>query len=181
MEALVSSVPLICIPVWADQPGVASRVVAAGAGLKFQNGHVDEDSFADAVAQILTNVSYKANASRLSKLLKFGGGAQRAAEHILLFLETGARGEHLVNYFTMAPVWRYYVTLSLALAVPLVVLAALCFCICRCCCCCCCCRRRASKAQTVLSAPFLGLAALCYCMCVFCCWERQGNAKKKRD
>lgn len=121
LEALVSSVPLVCIPVWADQFGVAARVEASGAGLLLKNGRVTEDSLREAVSTVLAEPSFQGHAARLSKLLKFGGGATRAAEHILLFLETGGKGEHLINYYDLAPTGRYYATILGALAGALLI------------------------------------------------------------
>eukprot|EP01122_Echinamoeba_exundans_P011771 TRINITY_DN4799_c0_g1_i2.p1 TRINITY_DN4799_c0_g1~~TRINITY_DN4799_c0_g1_i2.p1 ORF type:complete len:343 (+),score=32.20 TRINITY_DN4799_c0_g1_i2:641-1669(+) len=124
LESLVSSVPLICIPIWADQFGVATRVVAAGAGLQFKNGHVREAELEQAIERTLTDASFKRHAGRLAKLLKFAGGANKAADLILLFLETGGQGEHLVNYFDIAPSWRYQLTLVSVFVFPLLLLGS---------------------------------------------------------
>jgi glucuronosyltransferase len=124
LESLASSIPLVCIPIWADQFGVATRVVSAGAGLQLKNGDVHDADLEQAIQRTLADASFKRHAERLSKLLKFAGGANKAADLILLFLDIGGQGEHLVNYFDLAPSWRYQITLISILVAPLLLVVS---------------------------------------------------------
>ncbi|XP_066275209.1 UDP-glucuronosyltransferase 2C1-like [Branchiostoma lanceolatum] len=69
-EALHHGVPMVCLPLAADQPGNAARVVARGLGVKLDLSTVTTDQLYQAIAHILTNNSYRENAARLSRLYR---------------------------------------------------------------------------------------------------------------
>jgi hypothetical protein len=124
-EGLVNSKPLIVIPLSADNPSIAARITYTGAGISVKNGAVSAAEMADAVEAVITNETYAWNAGRLGKLLKAAGGGKRAADLVFLLLETGGRGEHLVDILMNAPSFKYYAILVGAALCPVVILVLL--------------------------------------------------------
>jgi hypothetical protein len=125
LEGMSSETPLLCVPVWADQPGAAARVAAAGAGLIIDKRGTSFDEVTDSLNKLLYEESFSANAQRISQLLQFAGGSQRAAELVFLLLDTGGRGEHLKDLYEVAPVWKYQLTTAAMVSAPLMVLSML--------------------------------------------------------
>ncbi|XP_035692514.1 UDP-glucuronosyltransferase 2C1-like [Branchiostoma floridae] len=56
-EALYHGVPVVCLPLYGDQPANAARVVARGLGVKLDFGTVTADKLYQAVIHVLTNNS----------------------------------------------------------------------------------------------------------------------------
>jgi len=78
MGALAHGVPLVCIPgVGADQPIVGERIVAVGAGKLVAPDAVGE--LGDAVAQVLSNPTYRAAARHMAALIEGLDGATGGA------------------------------------------------------------------------------------------------------
>eukprot|EP00058_Branchiostoma_floridae_P003053 XP_002588541.1 hypothetical protein BRAFLDRAFT_220703 [Branchiostoma floridae] len=69
-EALHHGVPMVCLPLFSDQPGNAARVVARGLGVKLNLRTVTTDQLYKAIIHILTNSSYRETAARLSRLYR---------------------------------------------------------------------------------------------------------------
>jgi MGT family glycosyltransferase len=84
-EALYHGVPLIVVPMAADQPIVASRVAALGAGLKLEREQATAEHLRQAVDEVLGNPSYRANSSRIGQSLRAAGGQQAAIREVLRF------------------------------------------------------------------------------------------------
>lgn len=77
--ALARGVPLLCMPgVAADQPVMAARVEALGAG-KMVPADTDASQLRDAAAQVLAEASYRQAARRLADVLARTDGAATAA------------------------------------------------------------------------------------------------------
>jgi MGT family glycosyltransferase len=77
--ALAHGVPLLCIPgPGADQPVIAARVEALGAG-KMISADAQASQLRDAAAQVLTKASYRQAARRLADVLADVDGAASAA------------------------------------------------------------------------------------------------------
>jgi MGT family glycosyltransferase len=77
--ALAHGVPLLCIPgVGADQPVIAARVEALGAG-KMISADAEASQLRDAAAHVLTKASYRQAARRLAGALAGVDGAAAAA------------------------------------------------------------------------------------------------------
>jgi MGT family glycosyltransferase len=68
MAALAHGVPLVCMPMGRDQPGVTRRVVACGAGVE-ADAEADPDQIADAVRTVLADPSYRESAMRLAEAI----------------------------------------------------------------------------------------------------------------
>ena len=65
LAALAAGVPVVALPVQADQPENADRIEAAGAGIQLaQNGRTPE-AIADAVSAVLEDEQYRAAAGRV--------------------------------------------------------------------------------------------------------------------
>ncbi|XP_078604051.1 UDP-glucuronosyltransferase 2C1-like [Branchiostoma floridae x Branchiostoma japonicum] len=67
-EALYHGVPMVCFPLFGDQPGNAARVVARGLGVSLDFRTVTSDQLYHALLRVLTNNSYRETAARLSRL-----------------------------------------------------------------------------------------------------------------
>eukprot|EP00058_Branchiostoma_floridae_P015471 XP_002600959.1 hypothetical protein BRAFLDRAFT_79157 [Branchiostoma floridae] len=67
-EALHHGVPMVCLPLFAEQPANAARVVARGLGVKLDFSKVTSDQLYQAILHVVTNTSYRETAARLSRL-----------------------------------------------------------------------------------------------------------------
>jgi MGT family glycosyltransferase len=83
MKTLAAGVPMVCIPMGRDQDATAERVVAEGAGVQL-SPLATSTEIRSAVAEVLANDGYKANAARLASVL--------AAEHRPLDVVTELEG-----------------------------------------------------------------------------------------
>jgi MGT family glycosyltransferase len=79
MKALAHGVPLVCLPLVGDQPGIAARVVHAGAGV-----HLPPEASAwhirTVMQQLLTEPRFHEAARRLAQAIATEDGVQTAAE-----------------------------------------------------------------------------------------------------
>ncbi|XP_066286540.1 UDP-glucuronosyltransferase 2C1-like [Branchiostoma lanceolatum] len=67
-EALHHGVPMVCLPLFSDQPGNAARVQARGLGVKLDFSTVTVEQLHWAILHVVTNNSYQETATRLSRL-----------------------------------------------------------------------------------------------------------------
>ncbi|XP_019624370.1 PREDICTED: UDP-glucuronosyltransferase 1-2-like [Branchiostoma belcheri] len=67
-EALHHGVPMVCLPLFWDQPTNAARVVARGLGVTLDFSTVTADQLYQAILHVLTNNSCRETAARLSRL-----------------------------------------------------------------------------------------------------------------
>ena len=65
IKALAQGVPVVAMPIGRDQPDVAARLVASGAGLRLRPGIVC-GKIAAAVGRVLNEPSFAAAASRMA-------------------------------------------------------------------------------------------------------------------
>lgn len=86
MKALAHGVPLVCVPLIADQPDNAARVVAHGAGVRVGND-ASPEQIRQSIQRVVTEAHFREGARRLSRLIAMEDGAQTAA----LEIETVAR------------------------------------------------------------------------------------------
>lgn len=80
-ESLYFGVPLVMLPQTAEQGGVAERASQLGAGLKLDK--TDASSLLDAIQTVLTDHTYKNNASAIGESFKRCSGAKGAADKIM--------------------------------------------------------------------------------------------------
>jgi zeaxanthin glucosyltransferase len=81
MAALRYGVPIVCVPVFADQHDVAARVVHHGAGVRLTTLSTAGE-FRDAIETVVSDPRYRQAAQRLASDLAAEDGASRAADEI---------------------------------------------------------------------------------------------------
>ncbi|XP_066286542.1 UDP-glucuronosyltransferase 2C1-like [Branchiostoma lanceolatum] len=67
-EALHHGVPMVCLPLFGDQPANAARVVARGLGVKLDYSTVTTEQLYLSILHVVTNSSFQETAARLSRL-----------------------------------------------------------------------------------------------------------------
>lgn len=82
LEALSEGVPLVAIPLGNDQPGVAARVVACGAGVVVPRRKLNPARLRRAVRLVLEHPDYRARAQEIGRVLSQIDGPAMAAEII---------------------------------------------------------------------------------------------------
>jgi MGT family glycosyltransferase len=80
LESLAQGVPLVCIPLANDQPGVASRVAARGAGVVIPPQRLKVDRLRTAVRAVLMEGSYRSAARKVQAAMSQIDGLGRAAD-----------------------------------------------------------------------------------------------------
>jgi MGT family glycosyltransferase len=95
LESLAEGVPLVCIPLGNDQPGVAARVKAHGAGVVVPPRRVNAKRLRSAVRAVLENDSYRLAARKIQSAIAEVDGLDRAADIIedVLKIGSGARAQ----------------------------------------------------------------------------------------
>ncbi|WP_328476093.1 hypothetical protein OHA21_21015 [Actinoplanes sp. NBC_00393] len=81
-EALYAGVPMLVVPQGADQPLVASRVAALGAGLALDPADVSVDAVRARAQRLLDEPVFRAAAAGLRQAQRQAGGARRAADEL---------------------------------------------------------------------------------------------------
>jgi UDP:flavonoid glycosyltransferase YjiC (YdhE family) len=81
-ECLVLGVPMVLAPIRDDQPVVAGRVAAVGAGIQVRFGRVSSAEMAVALRSVLGDPAYRAAARRIGDSFALAGGAAAAADHL---------------------------------------------------------------------------------------------------
>jgi len=92
LEGLVRGVPMLCMPVTADQPGVARRVEWLGAGEVLKPGRANATRIRALVEKLLAG-EYREAAQKLREQLKKNPGVVRAADIVEEAFRTGRRVE----------------------------------------------------------------------------------------
>jgi len=100
-ESLLLGKPLICIPHFADQFDIALRVQENGAGFELNKFYFTHEEVFTKTATILKDPSFRANAIKLQKILKYAGGAKKAADLAEMHLTIGI--EHLKEGYDPYP------------------------------------------------------------------------------
>ena len=80
MDALVAGKPTLMVPIAFDQPGVAARVVHAGAGLRLLPPLATVSALRRALRQLLDEPRFAQRAGALGAHVRDAGGAERAAD-----------------------------------------------------------------------------------------------------
>ncbi|MCC6233444.1 MAG: glycosyl transferase family 1 [Verrucomicrobiales bacterium] len=92
LETLAHGVPMVAIPVANDQPGVAARLRAAGAGELVPFSRLSVGRLRAAVARVLSVPTYRESAQRLAREIGRRDGASWAADVIEESLARTGRG-----------------------------------------------------------------------------------------
>lgn len=82
LESLAEGVPLVCIPLGNDQPGVAARVAARGAGVVVSRRRLNMKRLHSAVQAVLTDEQYRRAARNVQTAMLSVDGIERAADII---------------------------------------------------------------------------------------------------
>ena len=90
LTALSQGIPLLCIPLGADQPDNAQRCVDAGAGLRLDQRRLTTARLTRAIHTLLTQDAFTRQAQRMQHTLRKHNGPKEAAELILRLAETRA-------------------------------------------------------------------------------------------
>jgi zeaxanthin glucosyltransferase len=80
LESLAAGVPLVALPQANDQPGVASRVAASGAGLMLTSRRLNVGRLREAVKRVLVDGKFRAAAKQLQASIDEVDGLGRAAD-----------------------------------------------------------------------------------------------------
>jgi UDP:flavonoid glycosyltransferase YjiC (YdhE family) len=80
--ALSSGIPLLCLPMGADQPYTGFRIAAAGAGLNLDPGNANPDKVRRAVRALLDDDLYRRNAERLGAEIMAMPAVGTAVQHL---------------------------------------------------------------------------------------------------
>ena len=86
-ESLYFGVPLVMLPLTAEQSGVAARIAQLGAGLRLKK--TDIASIRSAVRSVLGNPSFRQSAASIAEGFRRCSGAAGAAEKILQVCQNG--------------------------------------------------------------------------------------------
>lgn len=79
MQSLLFGVPMIALPITHDQPAIAARVAASGAGEVIPIKKLSASALREAVERVLRAASYRARARALSESIQRAGGVERGA------------------------------------------------------------------------------------------------------
>lgn len=80
-KALLHAVPLVCLPLIADQPDNAARVAALGAGIRLRPDAAPRD-IAEAISRVIAEPSFAEAARRMSLQLRDEDGCEAAATEL---------------------------------------------------------------------------------------------------
>jgi MGT family glycosyltransferase len=93
LEGLARGLPMLCVPVTNDQPGVASRVQWLGAGEVLKPSRATPGRVRELVGKLLSEWKYREAAGKCRDRMAGGPGVARAADIVEEALRTGKRVE----------------------------------------------------------------------------------------
>jgi zeaxanthin glucosyltransferase len=93
LEGLARGLPMLCLPVTNDQPGVARRVEWLGLGEVLKPGQATAEKIRATVGKLLADGRYRTAAEKCRDQLKGNPGVVRAADIVEQSLRTGKRVE----------------------------------------------------------------------------------------
>jgi zeaxanthin glucosyltransferase len=82
LESLAEGVPLVAVPLGNDQPGVAARVAAKGAGIVIPRSKLNARRLRNGVRSVLEEASYREAAQTLQTAMQKIDGLEKAADII---------------------------------------------------------------------------------------------------
>ncbi len=93
LTALGCGVPVLAIPITNEQPGIAARLAACGAGRVLPVGRLAMEPLRAMVNEMLVNPTYRGQAQRLQTAIQAAGGVVTAAD--LIERATAPQGESM--------------------------------------------------------------------------------------
>lgn len=97
LESLAEGVPLVCVPLGNDQPGVAARAAARGAGLVVPRPRLTVDRLRNALSTVLEDDSYRIAACHIQSAMRQVDGLSRAADIVEDALKIGEQAHHTIT------------------------------------------------------------------------------------
>ncbi len=91
LESLTEGLPLVCIPLGNDQPGVAARVAARGAGVVVPRRKLNQARLRSAVRAVLEEGKYRQAARVIQTAIQSVDGLELAADLVEEALEINVR------------------------------------------------------------------------------------------
>ena len=82
LETLAEGVPMVALPQGNDQPGVAARIAARGAGIVLRGRNVNAPQLRIAVQKVLEEYSYRASARQIQTAMQQIDGLDHASNII---------------------------------------------------------------------------------------------------
>jgi zeaxanthin glucosyltransferase len=79
---LSRGIPLVAIPITNEQPGIAARLAATGAGKMQPLDTLTSENLKAAIVEVLQNPQYRANAVKIQQAIIEAGGVKKAADII---------------------------------------------------------------------------------------------------
>ncbi len=79
LDSLAASVPLIAMPITYEQPAIAARLEASGAGLSIAPSRLTPVSIREGILRVLRDASYRERAQSAADEIGEAGGVERAA------------------------------------------------------------------------------------------------------
>uniref|UniRef100_A0A914Y2F3 glucuronosyltransferase n=1 Tax=Panagrolaimus superbus TaxID=310955 RepID=A0A914Y2F3_9BILA len=89
MEGSTKGVPMICIPMFADQTHNSMLLVRRGTAMKLDKSEITKENLVAAIKEIITNQKYSQNAKMLSKMVN--AKPTTAAERVVKYAEFAAQ------------------------------------------------------------------------------------------
>ena len=125
MEALYHGVPMVCIPLFGDQPFNSARAQYKGYAIRFNIGKGSSKELAAAINEIWNNATYSDTIQIASRIFRDSPQTpcQKAVywiEHVIKF---GSR--HLRSYALEMPLYQYWMLDILALLLSVLIVAVL--------------------------------------------------------
>ncbi|KAJ0405626.1 hypothetical protein P43SY_007727 [Pythium insidiosum] len=105
-NALRVGVPVLGLPFSAEQWEHVNAIVRVGAGQMLQSSTFSESRVRDAAFQLLVKPSFAASSFYVGELLKTGGGAARAADHVASAVEFGVA--HALPARNLQPLYKTF-------------------------------------------------------------------------
>lgn len=147
-EALYHQIPVICLPYGFDQFDTALRLETQGLGIRMLPKEVSREKVVKAVTRVKLG-EFSRKVKRMSKLLRSGGGAEKAADLVELYAEVGHHhGVPAFIKYRWSWVQYYNVDVWVVMVVILVIVGWVSVRLCRCCCGSCCrCKHSSNKTK----------------------------------
>ena len=89
MEGSTKGVPMICIPVFADQKRNSLLLEKRGSAIKLDKSEITKETIVAAIKEIVSNDNYRKNAQLLSKMVK--AKPMTSSERIVKYAEFAAQ------------------------------------------------------------------------------------------
>jgi MGT family glycosyltransferase len=82
LDSLAAAVPLIAMPITYEQPAIAARLEASGAGLSIAPARVSAAAIRESIQRIFRNGTFRERAQSAADEIREAGGVKRAASVI---------------------------------------------------------------------------------------------------